>query len=535
MCRALAISFVSVMCWVLADPHAQLQAAITTTGNISPTNPATWTLSTTGYVGSKSDGALTIDDGSSVSVEHLYIGSGSSATGIVTVDGTVSPSSLTTNSIRVGSSGNGTLRIIGGGSVVTGGYVSTDMTIGYSATSTGQILVDGAGSSLNNHSNLYVGHLGSGTLSISGGAVVNVTDATYAADGAGSTGAIGFGGCGGTLTTGALAASPSQLYGTGTIIAHGLVSDVNLVFDSPASLSQTVRFNSLGQNITLNLDMTNPKENVALGVGWQGAGSLAIRNGTAVSSGWGCIGYGPNSVGTVTVDGIGSQWKNGGSIISTGLLSGGLSVGYQGRGTLTVTHGGVVNGGYSGRIAPSGTVTVDGSGSEWTGTAITVDGAMVVRNGGKVDVDLSSYIGRYSGCSGTVTVSGAGSSWKTLYMDVGNSGTGVLNVVGGAVVSSLYDLIINSHSMLAVDVGRGQRGQRESRWWHIQKQRHGSPLGWRRCCSGILQSDLRAPPGLAVGSTRRSVVHGTRARMSSPFRTSKKVYLERPWRWGCED
>jgi len=62
----------------------------------------------------------------------------------------------------------------------------------------------------------------------------------------GSTGAINFGTNGGTLTTGSLAASPSQLTGTGTINTRGLVSDLDLVFDSSASLNQTITFNNSG-------------------------------------------------------------------------------------------------------------------------------------------------------------------------------------------------------------------------------------------------------------------------------------------------
>jgi hypothetical protein len=53
----------------------------------------------------------------------------------------------------------------------------------------------------------------------------------------GSTGMIQFGANGGTLTTGTLEASPTQLTGTGTINTCGIVSDVDLKFDSANSLT----------------------------------------------------------------------------------------------------------------------------------------------------------------------------------------------------------------------------------------------------------------------------------------------------------
>ena len=53
--------------------------------------------------------------------------------------------------------------------------------------------------------------------------------------------------------------------GTGTINARGLVSDIDLAFNSTHGLAQTITFNSLsGQNVAINLDMSNPANNGAL-------------------------------------------------------------------------------------------------------------------------------------------------------------------------------------------------------------------------------------------------------------------------------
>ena len=138
--------------------------------------------------------------------------------------------------------------------------------------------VDGSGSRWTNNSDLFVGYSGSGSLTITNGGSVSVTGTTYV--GVTGTGAIDFGDNGGTLTTASLLASPAQMTGTGTINTCQFVSDVNLVLDSAESLKSTIVLNNLaGQNITLNFDLSSVGSNASLGVGYQAAGSLAIRNG----------------------------------------------------------------------------------------------------------------------------------------------------------------------------------------------------------------------------------------------------------------
>ena len=264
----------------------------------------------------------------------------------------------------VGNSGNGTLGVTNGGAVSSNGG-----SIGAASGSTSVATVDGAGSTWTSGSDLYVGNLGSGTLNITNGGAVSVAGTTYVGFAAGSTGAINFGPNGGTLTTGSLAASSSQLTGTGTINARGLVSDVNLVFNSAASLKQTLTFNNQpSQNITVNLDLASaPSTNGALGAGWQGNGSLTIEGGITVNSQVGYIGYGSGSTGVATVDGAGSTWTNNGS----------LYVGSAGAGTLNIAGGGAV--------AATG-VSISNSQSllaidVGNGSRLTVAGGTITNNG----------------------------------------------------------------------------------------------------------------------------------------------------------
>jgi len=147
------------------------RAAFTTAGNIDPTtDPSTWTSSTIAYIGKSAGGSLTVDGGNGLNSSSGYIGYNSGSTGVVTVSGANST------------------------------WTDSDF--------------------------LDVGQYGNGALNIGNGGAVSVGAGTYVGLYAGSTGAINFLAGGGTLTTSGLSASPTQLKGAGTIIAHGIVSDI---------------------------------------------------------------------------------------------------------------------------------------------------------------------------------------------------------------------------------------------------------------------------------------------------------------------
>ncbi len=385
--------------------------------------------------GWKGHGSLAIRDGVTVYSDYGYIGRHSGSTGVVTVDGAGSTWN-NSDELSVGNSGSGTLNITGGAAVSNSrGY------IGRYSGSTGVVTVDGAGSTWTTNSDrLYVGLSGNGTLNITGGADVSAAGYTYVAYGTGSTGLIHFGPGGGTLTTRSLCASPTELTGTGTINTRGLVSDVDVVFDSTASLTQDLILDSEpGQNVTVHFDMaSDPSSNGDLGAGWKGHGSLVIRDGVTVNSDYGYIGRHSDSTGVVTVDGAGSTWNN----------SDELRVGYSGSGTLNVTGGAAVSNsrGYIGTYSLStGVVTVDGAGSTWNnGENLYVgfegNGTLNVTDGAVSNSD-HGYIGVQSDSTGVVTVDGAGSTWNNSYLYVGYSGSGTLNITGGAAVSNSHGYI----------------------------------------------------------------------------------------------
>ena len=290
---------------------------------------------------------------------------------------------------------------------------------------------------------LTVGQHGVGTLNITNGGAVSVAGGTYVAYLDGSSGTIDFGSAGGTLTTRSLRASPADLTGTGTVHTRGLVSDVDLVFDAAHGGDHTFMLNDQpGRNIAIQFDISGAEDVGTMGVGYRGAGSMAVRDGVAVHSRVGYVATEAGSTGTVTVDGAGSAWNT----------SSYLFVGNRGGGTLRVTGGGSVSaedqlwiGNESGS---TGEITVDGAGS-----ALDINNCIFVGRYGSATLnvtdgatvyDHTGYMGENAGSAGIARVDGVGSTWthrRSLY--VGRSGAGTLDISHGGMVVIGESLIID--------------------------------------------------------------------------------------------
>ncbi|MCA9236070.1 MAG: hypothetical protein KDA44_11400 [Planctomycetales bacterium] len=195
---------------------ATAQAAIVSSGNVNPANPAAWTSSTTAYVGESLSGSVTVDGGSLLRSGDSRVGRYIGSAGQVTVNGA---GSIWTSSGRldVGHYGAGTLTITGGGTVSTlNSYVASEF------GSTGHVTVDGAGSTWTNGGDLDVGHYGDGTLAISGGGTVS-TSSSYVGLASVSTGQITVAGAGSTWTNsdnlhvGVVGAGTLTITGGGTV------------------------------------------------------------------------------------------------------------------------------------------------------------------------------------------------------------------------------------------------------------------------------------------------------------------------------
>ena len=148
-------------------------------------------------------------------------------------------------------------------------------------------------------------------------------------------------------------------------------------------------------------------------VGNTATGSMSITDGgTVTNPGRGSIGHGSTAIGTVTVSGAGSSWT----------MTGGMYVGFNGKGSLLIEQGGKVNVGPGSTAvgdgsASVGAVTVRDAGSEWK-----VDGNITLTTFGTGTINLQS--------GGAVTISnGAGTLSMGSASNVGLSST--LNI-GGA-------------------------------------------------------------------------------------------------------
>ena len=404
-------------------------------------------------IGSYGNGTLAITNGGQVNSSNSGYIAERSGTGTVTVDGAGS----TWNNgfeISIGYSGAGTLNITNGGIVNSSiNGANGGCSIGNNPGSSGVVTVDGPASQWNNNGFVQIGN---GTLNITDGGTVTMAGATSVATGSGA-GVVNFGPNGGTLTTLGLYGPHSQITGTGTINARGVYYDGGLVFDSTHTAVQTQHWQGPQQDVTFNLDLSGLNGTAGdLAVGYQTAGTLTIRDGVAVTTGYGYLAYGQGTTGTAIIDGPGSTWNYNDS----------MYVGLSGTGTLQIMNGGTVNGtARFGNIfigsssTSSGTISVDGAGSNWTVSDLSrlyvgyaAAGTLNITNGGSLNLQSTEsnsdcYIAYNggpggSGGPGNVNVNGVGSTLNftdsnglaTPSFSVGFSGSGTLQITNGGKV-----------------------------------------------------------------------------------------------------
>jgi T5SS/PEP-CTERM-associated repeat protein len=218
-----------------------------------------------------------------------------------------------------------------------------------------------------------------------------------------------------------------------------------IFFISPQPLysAATVDPNTLGYDDVSPSDPIGWTSTTTAYVGATASGELTVDGGSSIYSNVTHIGYATDSTGTMTVDGIGSNWIDYWQ----------LYVGGSGIGTLDITESGAVRsfGGNIGQNSGStGTVTVDGIGSNWINSDTLVignsgHGILNVTNGGSVS-NSYGYIGRSSGSTGTVTVDGTGSTWTNSgKLTVGDKDSGTLDITNGGLVSAAGTLTIDNN------------------------------------------------------------------------------------------
>ena len=385
-------------------------------------------------------------------------------TGEATVTG--SGSTWTTELLRAGMFGNGTLDVNEGGQVATG-----ETWIGLVPGVTGAVHVDGSGSTLTANEDLVVGIWGQGTLTVENGGQVQggdgyvgglpfdllreSYDANYIPDGTGSVTVTGSG---------------SQLSMTGTLTAGVWGQGTVTVSDGAQMATGDAYIGGFNPQFLELADYMEPNETIPKGtghvtvtgldsyweaqtvvVGFSGNGTLDINDAGWVWDNNAFLGMTSGSVGTARVDGLGSEWDHDGT----------LAVGVWGEGDLTVSGGGqvyasdvyiggtpldVLGWAYDPNLMPNGTgtVTVTGPDSRLEAYAYTSlyvgysgTGLLDVNEGGQVAANLA-VVGGAPDATGTVIVHDPDSA---LSVDgdlvVGAWGNGDVTVAeGGRVTTS---------------------------------------------------------------------------------------------------
>ena len=215
-------------------------------------------------------GLARITSGNDEDCDILYLGENSGDGGTVNVTGgSVSASS----DLYVGREGSGTLNITGGAvNSMDGGYV------GGASGSTGRVTVDGSSSSwTNTGSSLYIGHAGSGTITITNGADASNSKTSNISNWGTSTGTVTVDGSGSTwmITLYLHVGVRDGSFGTLNITNGGAVSNM--------------LFGSIGNNtgatgeVTVDGDNSTWTIGAALYAGLSGKGTLNITNGGLVS------------------------------------------------------------------------------------------------------------------------------------------------------------------------------------------------------------------------------------------------------------
>lgn len=321
-----------------------------------------WEITQNLFVGVSGSGTVNIEDGGAVSAGHLTLGHFAGATGTLTLSGPDASASISTNETTnettvVGRDGTGTVTIQDGAAFSTGHAI-----LGQRSGSSGSVTITGT-DSVWNVGGLSVGVLGTGSLTVENGGLLNAET---------------------------LRASLSGLSGDGNITTRGLVFD----HDSTVTLTGTQTTLSFGSGGTLSLDLDGSTG--TLGVGYRGNGTLLIQGGAEITSGRGEIGTLAGSNGNLTISGENTSWTiNNGSPRTVNMMV----VGQGGTGTLRVETGALLHNesGYIGFFnGSSGSATVTGADSVWTNTrdlyvGFLGDGNLAVEAGGVVSVGRTLF------------------------------------------------------------------------------------------------------------------------------------------------
>lgn len=309
---------------------------------VTVTNDAVLTYTVTSYVGGNSttgsEGSLAITDGGHVSRSGnvtVFVGLASGSTGSVLVDG--AGSLLENYSGYIGGNGTGSLIVSDGG---TFAYAS-QLVVGYGASGSGSITVTGPGSAMTavGSTILNVGYNGTGSLVVSDGGFLSVGITARLGVGSGSTGnatvasggSIQVGNTGtGTLTVGSGSGSTATLnIGAAAADPASAAGFLNVGTVSRGSGDGTLQFNTTG---TVSAPTYFTKDGSATGANISTSGALKLVNTAGYTVFNGALAH----TGTTTLDG-GTAIFNGTVSGSAVTVNGGATLGGSGSFNQLVT------------------------------------------------------------------------------------------------------------------------------------------------------------------------------------------------------
>ena len=402
-------------------------AAIVTNGNVTPNDASVWTSSTHASIGNIDGGAgsVMVTEGDSILSYFADIGTNPNATGTVTISDT--GSAWTSSYLRIGYKGNGKLIIINSGTVISDSIVS----IGSMTNSTGEVNINGNGSTWTSRGSLNIGQNSTGKIKISDGGTVISDSIVSIGRMTDSTGEVNINGNGSTWTSrGSLSIGESgsgkiKISDGGTVISDSIVS-IGRMTDS------TGEVNIKGNGATWT-------SRGSLGIGKYGTGKIKISDGgTVISDSIVSIGSMTDSIGEVNINGNGSTWISKGSLSIGRYGTGKIKISDGGTftgGPNTITTLG---------NAPdsTGELNIDGIDSIWTSSGILYigesgTGKIKISDGGTVISDSIVSIGRMTDSIGELNINGNGSTWTSKgSLSIGQYGTGKINISNSGTATS---------------------------------------------------------------------------------------------------
>ncbi|WP_050773814.1 autotransporter domain-containing protein [Pseudovibrio sp. JE062] len=338
----------------------RVSGSVTVTGSA-----ASLDVTTNSIIGLYGTGTLTISDGGRVTSGQASAIGGTDATGAVTV--TDEGSVWEAGSLNVGQYGVGSLKIENGGKVTSDSTIIGFDSTSFSGTSSGLVIVTGAGSVWENRDRLVVGDKAPGTLTIADGAIVDADDVFILAYDAISQGTLNIGAAAGETAVKAGTLDTEEVrFGEGTGVINFNHTDTDYTFS--ADISGTGSVNQLSG--TTILTGTNTSDTIV-------SGGMLVVNGT---------------IGDVTINGGtlgGSGTINGSTTVTSGTIAAGNS-----PGTLTIvddlnlTSASVLDFELG---SPSGTAGVD-SDLIAVGGDLTLDGTLDITDAGGLDAGVYNLI-----------------------------------------------------------------------------------------------------------------------------------------------